>query len=100
MTAAKHTPGPWVNGPEFKPGIYPLQDVISISAVNASEVVAHVNCGFGRGEYNARLIKAAPEMLEALRAMLRAPGIDNTDQKTGETFRDIINAAVNKTEGR
>ena len=31
---------------------------------------------------------------DVLRAMLRCPGVDLTDQETGETFRDLIDAAI------
>lgn len=33
---------------------------------------------------------------EALKAMLRCPGIDTTDQVTGETFRHIIKKALTR----
>lgn len=63
--SALHTPGPWAAGQEFRPARnFGLQNVISIAV--SGEVVAHVNCGFGRGEENARLIAAAPELLNAL----------------------------------
>jgi hypothetical protein len=33
-------------------------------------------------------------MLAALQCALRAPGIHTTDQETGETFADVIRAAI------
>jgi hypothetical protein len=56
------TPEPWHCGEEFKPGRNGLQDVISVSA--HGEVIAHVNCGFGRGETHAKLIATAPALLQ------------------------------------
>lgn len=62
-----HTPEPWHAGNEFVPNKWQFPSLIAISA--SGEVVAHVNCGFGRGNANARLIAAAPELLAMLRAL-------------------------------
>lgn len=45
---------------------------------------------------HAILAVAAPELLAALHVALRAPGIHTTDQETGETFADVISAAIAK----
>lgn len=55
----------WTYGAEFAPGRYSLPRVRSIASDGA--VIAHVNCGFGDGENQAKLIAAAPDMAEALR---------------------------------
>lgn len=34
------------------------------------------------------------ELIVALQAMLRCPGIDHTDQEQGESFRTIVEAAL------
>lgn len=47
-----------------------------------------------------RLIRAADDMLAALRVALRAPGIHTTDQDTGETFAETIRAAIAKAKGQ
>lgn len=44
----------------------------------------------------AVLFAAAPDMLAALQAALRAPGIQDTDQESGETFATLIQAAIDK----
>ena len=66
MSAAKHTPGPWeVCGGHF---------VCSASGVlTASADSAESNAGLDvlEGFANARLIAAAPELLDACRALLR-----------------------------
>jgi hypothetical protein len=54
-------PAPWHAGEEFKPGVMGLQDVISVSG--HGEVIAHVNCGFGRGKTRAKMIAALPELV-------------------------------------
>lgn len=59
-----HTAGPWSHGKPFEPGKHTMREVISVSA--GSMVIAHVNTAWGNGQENARLIKAAPKMLEAL----------------------------------
>ena len=59
----QHTPAPWFVGEPFKPG-HEGPDVISVYA--RGEVVAHVNCAFGRGPDNAKLIGAAPVLAHQL----------------------------------
>ena len=63
---AQHTPGPWAK--------------IGASVANASTrktIAVAVGCdgNSGEEEANARLIAAAPELLEALEAFLRAPSV-------------------------
>lgn len=66
------TPGPWNYGEEFKPGRMALQDVISVSA--HGEVIAHVNCGFGRGETHAKMIAAIPELIALAEYIVKING--------------------------
>lgn len=68
MTAAKHTPGPWSVSEEW--------DGTSIKAGQFHVTHTIQSCGFHSEEEdkavtqaNARLIAAAPELLEALRAL-------------------------------
>jgi hypothetical protein len=69
---AKHTPGPW-NVPQ--PII--TNAGLPFSPVCANTLIAKVySTAFGdhaQSEANARLIAAAPELLEALESFLRAP---------------------------
>lgn len=66
MTAA-HTPGPWVMRHEAESGHYEVRD-------DFNQIVAHVfyvtNVPCLQGEADARLIAAAPVLLEALDFMV------------------------------
>lgn len=42
---------------------------------------------------------AVPDLLAAARAALRCPGIDTTDQETGETFGELLRVAIAKSMG-
>jgi len=80
----KHTPGPW--------DIYfNAQDDLVIRKMfpdgQESHVVAHCHSGFD----NARLIAAAPELLEALKTLLNLN--DNYSSFGGEIHRDRIDRA-------
>ncbi|MBW4789160.1 hypothetical protein JQS35_11170 [Alcaligenes faecalis subsp. faecalis] len=66
----KHTPGPWRVGRHFTDDegyreIAIEATVRGVECVPASVALQFVNCG-GMQEANARLIAAAPELLEAL----------------------------------
>ena len=76
MTQVKHTPGPWRLvwwGNEAYP--YPL----SILAENDGAWIARD--GHVSSDANARLIAAAPDMLEALRGMLRLAEAANVSER-------------------
>lgn len=95
------TNGPWYAGNEFMPNKFGhLPSVIAISATG--EVVAHVNCGFGRGADNAALISAAPELLAALLDLLPlAECYARDSHPTAWKERlALAHAAINKAEGR
>jgi len=70
MTANKHTPGPWVVTPHPEPGV----DVFAVGELMGGEEfqygLSHTVC-YQNAEANARLISAAPEMLEALERIAR-----------------------------
>ncbi len=72
----KHTPGPWRVGRHFTDDegyreIAIEATVRGVECVPASVVLQFANYG-GMQEANARLIAAAPELLEALEAMIIA----------------------------
>ena len=75
MSAAKFTPGPWVQHPSFpwiiKQDQRPIAD--AEDGVTVCNTTAHEGGGFfptpEEGRANARLIAAAPELLEALQDM-------------------------------
>jgi hypothetical protein len=83
MSAAKHTPGPWV------------QDTLGGTAVfGGGELVADCAPTAFVGKYaiaNARLIAAAPTMLEALR------NIEAWAASPGECTLDVMRACIRRT---
>lgn len=110
--AAKHTPGPWsLQSKVNVETVYPFsdwrQDVIGPpdpAKANSSVVVATIiNRDSPYGEANARLIAAAPELLEACKYGLRAMRALGWDQATTTGLKhdwDAANAAIAKAEGR
>lgn len=81
---ARYTPGPWKWSVDE--GQYWIETETE-----------HV-CGLVSSEANAKLIAAAPQMAEALIAILnRSNGkLYCTDQETGETFDNLARAALKK----
>lgn len=83
---AKHTPGPWVVRQDKK---YPgLTEIVSLEGPVIDE-------GFGllneREQANARLIAAAPEMLEALEGVAKNINPDDWFER--------VHAAIAKAKG-
>lgn len=75
MSKTQHTPGPWSADTagiiRAECSAQPLPFAIAVALSDA-------DVGRGRGDANARLIAAAPELLEALNAFLRAPSIGSS----------------------
>lgn len=61
----KHTPGPWT---VMDRNIY-AADVYAPNSVDASGLIASVRLNTNHGYANAHLIAAAPELLDALKAL-------------------------------
>lgn len=93
----KHTPGPWAAKPKGKLGEWHIDSAewgIAIVAGGAGHE------GFnGRSDENARLIAAAPELLEALKAVDRAWSSDWSKEDCSDVSL-LIGAAIAKAEGR
>ncbi len=98
LPSAKHTPGPW--GTHFSAGIYYIHH-----ANNPHCPVGRCyggpnhdgNISKDQAADNARLIAAAPDLLEALKLLADCPDPRHC------AFRDImktVNAAVAKAEGK
>jgi hypothetical protein len=102
---SKHTPGPWVF--EYRDGKHPLNDcngsrIDGLWATNGEFILGDVTGWdggyFGPNEANARLIAAAPDMLEALEMVRNA---DNDCKNDGlptipQAARDRIDRAIAK----
>ena len=93
---AKHTPGPWAHHNTPTPFIYVNAGGLPICQIYTS--TAH---GQSMGEQfaNARLIAAAPELLEALQKMLpELRGLSIVSDTAAEMLREA-EAAIAKSTG-
>ena len=73
MSAAKHTPGPWVICEDYSDRHY-----LVIGRENCGSILVerHVEGHAAQDMADAQLISAAPELLGALRRLLTAGGAD------------------------
>ena len=92
--SAQHTPGPWAyNGAT---DIYSVDAGFTICELYREYLIT------GQAQANARLIAAAPELLEALEKLLRAfdrTGIKLASLSGKPTATDNARAAITKTKG-
>lgn len=88
--SAKHTPGPWI----AKAGIGRWN--VTTSAAPRSFNICSINTDREEQEANARLIAAAPDLLEALKLTRMSRGWQYMSPET----REIIDAALYKSEGK
>ncbi len=91
----KHTEGPWI-----------VLDLGEIVAEDDLEVlVATIDLGTAEGEANARLIAAAPDLLDALKACARilpnyaSLGKTALDDEACDAVIEQVNEAIAKAEG-
>lgn len=99
-----HAPGPWA----FEEGDRDRRGMSSIRKANDREfLIAHVLCDFRNDDVraediaNARLIAAAPELLEACRAIAAATTMCNwATLDEVQAARDLVVKAIAKAEGR
>lgn len=85
----KHTPGPWA---------YETNGLITASP-RRLHIAQTISTGMGQGMANARLLAAAPEMLQALKIALLA--MERATMQMGldpamDTECNIIGAAISK----
>ena len=97
MSNAKYTPGPWV----AKAGLSNWD--ITTPYGQTSLIIARINTHRVEQAHNARLIAAAPELLEALKALM---GHDDKMQvaiggnpRYVDAFMERARAAIAKAEG-
>jgi hypothetical protein len=96
---SKHTPGPWTG--------YKCIEPSRAWTINASP--KNVVCGISGGamidksdeelEANARLIAAAPDLLDALRCCLAMIEGEGLDELHGD-LAEVVRAAIARAEGR
>ncbi|UXN70944.1 hypothetical protein N8A98_07075 [Devosia neptuniae] len=89
-----HTEGPWHGDGE--PVSHPHDAMIVIYREDGTEI------GFAHSREDARLIAAAPDLLEALRDYLFAEEIDDPSVRQSElaVARQAAETAIAKAEGR
>lgn len=93
----KHTPGPWKAFPSDP------ADGAECYYLTAVELRGEIACIYGpqrdEQEANARLIAAAPELLEALEGLLAHLGPDGYIPNAGGTATERARAAIAKATG-
>ena len=90
-----HTPGPWIS---LGQGDIVTKSVPTCDAEGYTDIAAVYVIANDSGAANARLIAAAPELLEALEAVLR--WIDDYCETTGfEAVEAQADAAIAKATG-
>ncbi len=94
MKKQQHTPGPW--RVTYDGTAYFVQEHLKIEVLSVDE---HGNpCKWSKErEGNARLIAAAPELLEALELLVDNPYREGTE--SDERLRRIARAAIAKATG-
>lgn len=105
--SAKHTPGKWTMGTSwcsgdchvYGPGQIHIASAHHLLGGDGPEGVENPDMEPGVAEANALLISAAPEMLEALRELLRWSGSDDTIAGPEIAARSAARAAIRKATG-
>ena len=88
MSEAKHTPGPWQWTQHFDP-------TISIYKDGFGQIARLYDSSAGTGKANARLIAAAPDLLDALQSI-----IEDIDSEFGtDCDYNKARAAIAKATG-
>lgn len=95
MTAAKHTPGPWHIDEDPRPGMEWNRHINSAPAMTVCFMAHSDGNAPERDAANARLIAAAPELLEALRAIIS----DGMHCDVVPHLQDKARAAIAKATG-
>jgi hypothetical protein len=101
---AEHTKGPW----RLDDPIHATHIDETYHFIDAGDGLSHDASGFGISGFlslaNARLIAAAPELLDALKRLRekysRCARLHGNDQKTVDISVDFVDAAIAKAEGR
>lgn len=99
---ATHTPGPWETKRAATPEAFPQFGVYAENGNghDLAHVVSHGTARHAETEANARLIAAAPEMLEALRNVAEIMSGADYSHVKADMVRAICRRAISKAEGR
>lgn len=89
---SKHTPGPWKVDKRERETLITAAAMPYVAAVSSS-----LHGQPGTGEANARLIAAAPDLLDALQCYVMLYASLDTEGK--QKLRDRAEAAITKAEG-
>lgn len=96
---SKHTPGPWDFRGSLGPTSNPhLKGPHVVEAANGSQIAILNGWRSDVSEANARLIAAAPELLDALRGLLSLYDTDEGCRSTPEYI--TASAAIRKATGK
>lgn len=96
----KHTPGPWNALIDWTTATWPGHLVKADNLIQ-SPICAVPRSGNGNSVGDAHLIAAAPELLDALKAILQAAQRMNGEPLPCYTHEwDKVHAAIAKAEGR
>jgi hypothetical protein len=87
-TQTKHTPGPWSVTESFCNNA--CNRLVVKRKTWGGEVVADLGEAPDASRANARLIAAAPDLLEALRGLLRETKAKNPSPKVGKDFSLLV----------
>jgi hypothetical protein len=102
MTEAKHTPGPWKFTGFSKPSNF--ADHVAVVQGDGT-VLARIKGGVtedkATAEANARLIAAAPELLDLVQRVLltEEPRLKSGQSNYAPSFHDELRAAIAKATG-
>lgn len=91
MTTLEHTPGPWNHDKTFPTSVWANDIWIASTNVEAVRTLEEKTA-------NARLIAAAPDLLEAPKAVL--PELNELPTHAYHRLAPIVHAAVSKAEAR
>ncbi len=95
MTKTKHTPAPWVLKPD--PDADNRWDMVVVSDHRYIQCEGRT---YEEAQANAQLIVAAPELLEALKLVMKHAIYDYETNDDIINAAAIANAAIAKAEGR
>ena len=101
--SAKHTPGPWYCLPEYSNGgeVHSAAGIICDASIGRNEREEYQKAHRAESEANARLIAAAPELLEALVACneLLAGFLSESQNGLHRAAIEMARAAIAKAQG-